>query len=337
MDNINHFLEAFKYLEKENHSPLENYTTELLVLILCYLNSNEDKFSQINNKIASLFVLSLDDYKKVKFETQKKYEKLTCKLKDKTYLIPDISISINNTLHTLIEVKIDQELQEYTTENNDTKNQLEVYSSIENVEKVILLSKFDYESSKKNNNEKIKYIRWHQLYEILESLKGKDYIVSSFLNFMDANDIGKQKTITTENNITNILEFIDAFYSLLHDAWKQANIKEFYLSENTYAYKWGLGFYIKKTGEKDGSGETDYFLGINQYENVRNKISFWCKKSIGNEDTFEKVYNGFVTQNNLDLSELCKQEADKQIKKLSEWIKSNIKPILEKELQEGAN
>lgn len=337
MDNINHFLEAFKYLEKENHSPLENYTTELLVLILCYLKSNKDDFPMTNSDIANLFDLSLDDYIKVNFETQKKYENFTCPLKDKTCLIPDISIKINNTLHTLIEVKIDQELQEYITVNNDKKNQLEVYSSIDNVGKVILLSKFDYESSNENNNEKIKYIRWHQVYEILESLKGKDYIVSSFLNFMDANDIGKQKALTTENNFNNILEFIDCFTTLLHNAWGQANIKEFYLSENTYAYKWGLGFYIKKTGEKDGSGETDYFLGINQYENVRNKISFWCKKSIGNEDTFEKVYNGFVTKNNLDLSELCKQEADKQIKKLSEWIKSNIKPILEKELQEGAN
>ena len=330
MDNINHFLEAFKYLEKENHSPLENYTTELLVLILCYLKSNKDDFPMTNSDIANLFDLSLDDYIKVNFETQKKYENFTCPLKEKTCLIPDISIRINNTLHTLIEVKIDQELQEYTTENNDTKNQLEVYSSIENVEKVILLSKFDYESSKENNNEKIKYIRWHQLYEILESFKEKDYIVSSFLNFMDANDIGKQKTITTENNITNILEFIDAFYSLLHDAWKQAKIQGFYLSKNSYAYKWGLGFYIKKDGDRDSSGESDFFLGINPYENVKNKISFWCKNCRGNEDTFEKVHNGFVTKKNLDLSELCKpkEDFDDQVKKLSKWISENIKPIL---------
>ena len=152
----------------------------------------------------------------------------------------------------------------------------------------IIILKINLKQFEQDNNEKIKYIRWHQVYEILESLKGKDYIVSSFLNFMDANDIGKQKALTTENNFNNILEFIDCFTTLLHNAWGQANIKEFYLSENTYAYKWGLGFYIKKTGEKDGSGETDYFLGINQYENVRNKISFWCKKSIGNEDWFPK-------------------------------------------------
>ena len=328
----NHFSQAYKYIETENTSQLENYATEILVVVLCYLKSDENKFSDVNNEIAKLLGFNSSDYKNIKFETQKSHSDFKPKIMEIEKLIPDISIYLNNKLHTIIEVKIDQGLNQYTIDDERKINQLEAYASIDGVQKVILLSKYKEEYETKND--KIKFIRWYEIYEKLEEVHG-DFIISHYLQFLDDKDIGKQKPLPQLQ--INILQYLGSFYSLLHNAWSQANIKEFYLSKNTYAYKWGLGFYIKKTGEKDGSGETDYFLGINQYENVRNKISFWCKKSIGNEDTFEKVYNGFVTENNLDLSKLCKQKADEQIKDLSDWITTNIKPILENKQQEGDN
>ena len=315
----NHFSQAYKYVETENSSQLENYATEMLVFILKYLK-HYDAFSETNEKIADLLGFCKDEYKDVSFKTQQYHTEFSQKIDDIKTLIPDISVYKNDNLHTIIEVKINQGLNIYKkSEENKDINQLEAYASIDGVQKVILLSKYNEVYVKDDN---IKNILWSQIYEALEKEKA-DFVISNYLHFLDEHDMKKQ--IPLKELKMDILQYLGSFYSLLHNAWGQANIKEFYLSENTYAYKWGLGFYIKKTGDKDGSGESDFFLGINPYENVKNKISFWCKNCRGNEDTFEKVHNGFVTKKKLDLSEL---DFDDQVKKLSEWISENIKPIL---------
>ena len=178
MENL--FSAAFRYVQTENSSQLENYATEMLVLVLCYLKSNEEKFSTLNEQIAELLEFSVDDYKNVRFETQKRYTNFELKIIEVEKLIPDISVYVKDKLHTIIEVKIDQGLNQYTKEDGKTINQLEAYASIKDVQKVILLSKNNEEYETKNN--KIKFIRWHEIYEKLGTIQS-DFIISHYLQF----------------------------------------------------------------------------------------------------------------------------------------------------------
>ena len=177
MENL--FSAAFRYVQTENSSQLENYATEMLVLILCYLKSDEGKFSDINKQIAELLEFSEADYTNARFETQKSHADFSCEINNKV-LIPDISVYVKDKLHTIIEVKIDQGLNQYTKEDGKTINQLEAYASIKDVQKVILLSKNNEEYETKNN--KIKFIRWHEIYEKLGTIQS-DFIISHYLQF----------------------------------------------------------------------------------------------------------------------------------------------------------
>ena len=314
-----HFSQAYKYIETENSSQLENYATEILVLVLCYLKSDENKFSDVNNKIAKLLGFNSSDYKNIKFETQKNHSDFELKIKEVERLIPDVSIYLNNKLHTIIEAKIDQGLNQYTIDDERKINQLEAYASIDGVQKVILLSKYNEQI-----DEKYKSIKWNQFYQILVPLKD-DFIVKNFLNFLDEFYIGKN--VKFEDNRKDILSFIGNFLALLRNAWGKAKFERFSLSKTVYANEYGLGFYIRN---KEDLHKSEYFLGINHYEGYRDKIAFWSKKKIKGNEKFTKVIDdGFITTSNMSLSELSKKEADEQIKDLSEWITTNIKPILE--------
>ena len=321
----NHFSQAYKYVETENSSQLENYATEILVLVLCYLKSDENKFSDVNNKIAKLLGFNSSDYKNIKFETQKSHSDFERKIKEVERLIPDVSIYLNNKLHTIIEAKIDQGLNQYTIEDERKINQLEAYASIDGVQKVILLSKYNEQI-----DEKYKSIKWNQIYQILVPLKD-DFIVKNFLNFLDEFYIGKN--VKFEDNGKDILSFIGNFLALLRNAWDKAKFERFSLSKTVYANECGLGFYIRN---KEGLHKSEYFLGINHYEGYRDKIAFWSEKKIKANEKFTKVIDGgFITTSNKTLSELSNKDFDEQIKDLSDWITTNIKPILENKQQEG--
>lgn len=318
-----HSSQAYKYIETENSSQLENYATEVLVLVLCYLKSDENKFSDVNNEIAKLLGFNSSDYKNIKFETQKSHSDFEPKIMEIEKLIPDISIYLNNKLHTIMEVKIDQGLNQYTIDDERKIN----HASIDGVQKVILLSKYNEQI-----DEKYKSIKWNQIYQILVPLKD-DFIVKNYLNFLDEFYIGKNTKF--ENKTKDILSFIGNFLALLRNAWDKAKFERFSLSKTVYANEYGLGFYIRN---KESLHKSEYFLGINHYEGYRDKIAFWSKKKIKENEKFTKVIDdGFITTSNKTLSELSEKDFDEQIKDLSDWIKTNIKPILENKQQEGAN
>ena len=320
----NHFSDAFRYVQTENSSQLENYATEMLVLILCYLKSDEGKFSKVNKQIADLLGFSEEDYQDVRFETQKNHTDFSCEINNKL-LIPDISIYVNGKLHTAIEVKIDQGLNQYTKKDGTSINQLEAYASIKDVKKVILLSKYHEEI-----DEKYKSIKWNQIYEILKSQKN-DFIIKNFLNFLNEFYIGKNDKF--ENKTTDILKYIGSFLALLRNAWGAAKVEGFFLSKTVYANEYGLGFYIR---EKDNSNQSEHFLGINHYDGFRNQIGFWTKKEMKDNEEFTKVNDGgFISNSNKSLKEISEEDYDEQINTLSDWIIKNIKPILESNQQEG--
>lgn len=323
----NHFSQAYKYVETKNSSQLENYATEILVLVLCYLKSNENNFSDVNNEIAKLLGFSPSDYKNTRFETQKKHTNFEPKIKEVKGLIPDISIYLNDKLHTIIEIKINQGLNQYTLDNEKIVNQLEAYASIDEVQKVILLSKYHEQI-----DEKYESIKWNQIYKILDPLK-EDFIIKNFLNFLDEFYISNNTKF--ENDTNDILSFIGNFLALLRNAWEKSEIERFSLSKTIYATEYGLGYYIR---EKENSDTSNFFLGINHYGGFRDQIAFWTKKEIKEKENLTKVIDGgFITTSNKTLSELSKENFDGQITTLSEWITTNIKPILENKQQEGDN
>lgn len=323
------FSKAFKYCQTETSSQIENFTTEMFCFLWNYIR-HDDKFNGISLEIAKFF--SLDNDTITLIETQISYSDFSdeaFKPINQSSAIPDISIKLNSNEYVFIEVKIDQELNRYKNEIGEEFDQIDLYKNIKRCKTVHLLSKNFIEKKDFNCSH-----RWHEIYKLFSPYKERDFLIQEFLLFLDENNMGQKSAL--RNYSSDLLEFIGAFDSILHEAWQNSGIKDFYLSKNCYAYKSGFGYYIRENCTNDTSGETNLFLGINSYPNEKNNISFYIcdsenKLNINELSPYKKVSNkDFLTKENLEIEKLFDKDVERQIQSVTNWIISNVKPYFEK-------
>lgn len=324
---LSSFSKAFKYCQTETSSQIENFTTEMFCFLWNYLKSDKElkepfnelkKFFNINDEIESI-------------DTQIPFSRFSDNAfipNDQVNAIPDICIKLCSNKFVFIEVKVEQQLNIYKNKEDKEFDQIDFYKNIESRESVHLLSKNYIEKEDFDCSH-----RWYEIYNILESYKS-NFVINEFLYFLDENNMGKQSALTSFSS--DLLGFIGAFDSILHESWHNSGIKDFYLSRNCYAYKYGFGYYIREKSLKDTNGETNYFLGVNPYSDEKNKISFYISDSenepkINELKLYKKISkNGFLTENNLSFDELFEKDMKTQIQTIKNWIIDNVKPYFEK-------
>ncbi|MEW6565061.1 MAG: hypothetical protein AB1404_06110 [Spirochaetota bacterium] len=336
MVNSNYFINSYKYVKTEESSQLENFSTETFVFILKYLIK---EFPEYAKKILSLFGfnnISNDDINNIHIETQKSFyipenfvdiNKIPIKQKEAR---PDIAIWFNSNEIILIEVKVDAGLNWYTLQNKSQIDQIEFYSNIKNCKDVYVLSKHTIDINYPNN----KLIRWFNIYEILKTINS--FIIKEYLYFLERNNMGERLKI--DNNVLNILDKIKALDNLLKNSWEAANIKGYKLNSYSFINELGFGYFILKNNEKSSAAkEFPYFIGINliveNKEKYANKIVFWVSADsidIKKKDSFDYFECGYISKNNIELSELIKLDSvDEQEKALRDWLIKEVMPLLE--------
>ena len=114
------FVRLFKYKQKANHSPLENYLTEQFAYIFQFLIDQEETIVLDLFKLFDIPEINLV-FSNIKIETQWEtwVEKYSC------FARPDIKIEFDNKKIYFIEVKVDSDLNQY----NDF-DQIQLYEAI---------------------------------------------------------------------------------------------------------------------------------------------------------------------------------------------------------------
>jgi hypothetical protein len=222
------FVKIFNYSRNEEKTSLENYTTELFVFLLKYLISTKNKIIfEIINEFGFDNTVNLE---KIKIYTQSEL------LVGKQRVIPDIILEYNKK-KIIIEVKVDSNLNQYHLDRK-TVNQLELYSKIEGITSVYLLTKrvILVDTIK---NKKIKgRVFWSKIYNLLENCN--DFVVKSFNSFLQENGM---KTDKLNKNISTALDSLKTLSSLLEQSW---NYKDYPLSAFSYSKDGWFGCYVKK-------------------------------------------------------------------------------------------
>lgn len=331
----NFFINAYKFVETEESSQLENFSTEAFVFVLRHLINETPKTAQ---RLISLFGfkdITLDELKELQIETQRTFfapENFTDKKlipHEQQEARPDIAIWLEPNDIVFIEVKVDAELNIYTLENHTQIDQVDFYRNIKSCRDVYTLSKHrinkDYPTDK--------LVRWHTIFEELKSLDS--FVTQEFLHFLESNNMGER--IKVSDKALNILEQIKALNALLKNSWESANMQGFKLNAYNYANENGLGYYIlKESDNNSATKEFEYFIGINlvteHKESYLNKITFWTSsKSVRNKskDCFDAFRCGYITRNNIELSELTALETiDEQENMIKNWLIDEIYPLL---------
>lgn len=324
-----YFSNAYKYTESKDSSHLENFTTESFVFILKYLIK---EFPCDAKKILLMFNLEIEDLSNLKIETQKIFytpfdfideHKIPIKVKE---AIPDIVLYESITEKTIIEVKIDAELNKYYLKDGTIIDQVDFYKNIKGVKNVYTLSKHYIDKNEFNCK-----VRW---YEIFKSLENNDsYIINEFREYLSENRMGERKMIT--NDCINIVDTVDAFTSLIKDAWEISGINNMKINSYPYITPYGFGFYILNKKERNSATKDfSHFIGINKTETEKYKsaITYWVadKPKKGVLSNFEELdSNGYVLKVVIKLQDLIKvKNRDKQEELVSDWLKNKVKPML---------
>jgi hypothetical protein len=226
------FVNILKYSYYKEKTALENYTTELFVFLLNYLSSTKNKIIfEILNEFGFVNTVKLE---KINIYTQGEF------YVGKKLVKPDIILEYNKK-KIIIEVKVDSNLNQYVL-NKKNMNQLELYSNIEGVTSVYLLTKkvILIDSIK---NEKIKgRIFWSKIYNLLEH--SNDFVIKSFNYFLEENGM---KTSKLDKNIFSALDSLSTLSSLIEQSW---NYTDYPLSAFSYSKKGWFGCYVKNKKNK---------------------------------------------------------------------------------------
>jgi len=227
MEEYVSFSKMSDYRANENKTQIENFTTESFVFLLNYLISTKNKIIfKVLNEFGFDNTVKLD---KLKIKTQ--CEEFVGKKSVK----PDIIFEYNK-LRTIIEVKLDSNLNQYDLKRK-TVNQLELYSRIEGITSVYLLTKrvILIDSIK---NEKIKgRIFWSKIYNLLEN--SNDFVIKSFNCFLEENGM---KTNKLNKNIFTALDSLYTLSSLIEQSW---NYNDYPLSVFKYSKNGWFGCHVK--------------------------------------------------------------------------------------------
>jgi hypothetical protein len=217
-----------KYSRNEEYTSFENYTTELFVFLLKYLISSKNRI--IYNILDEFGFDDTLKLEKLKIYTQKILSV------GKKQVIPDIILEYNKR-KTIIEVKINSNLNQYKLDRK-TINQLELYSEIEEVTSVYLLTKRVILIDTLKNKKLKGRVFWSKIYNLFEN--SNDFVIKSFNCFLEENAMKANKL---DKNISTALDSLNTLSSLLEQAW---NYNDYPLSSFGYSKKGWFGCYVKK-------------------------------------------------------------------------------------------
>ena len=197
------FVRILKYQNSSKVLQLENYTTELFVFILNYLKYCK---SIILIWILNLFGIKIkNDFKNLFITTQQidGYDDYECRL--------DILIEYKGK-KTIIEVKIDSKLNNYSYKGKEI-NQQEHYEKIKGISAVYLLSKRIISIKNPENR-----ILWSSISELVGGTN--DFILKNFYIFLEENDMASYKLAKRHiNSISSAIKSINVLGNLLIDNW----------------------------------------------------------------------------------------------------------------------
>lgn len=329
------FSNAFKYVEQEGSSPLENFLTESFVFVLKYLI---DRFPCDAISILNLFGIKITDtsqLKVIKLETQKTFyaphdfcdeNKIPIEDKRMKDARPDIVI-YQSKKPTVIEVKVEACLNSYKLKDRAPIDQIDFYENIKGIKAVYTLSKHFIDKNNFSNK-----VRWFQIYEKLNN--NKSFVVKEFCNFLSENNMGERKMIREKD--IDVLNTVDALTSLIKNAWERTNIKKMKLNLSPCITSREFGYYLMRKEERaSATKEYPHFIGINisEKEDYKDAILYLIntipsKKIIDKFEEFDD--NGwYVLKEVIKLKDLVKlKDIDKQEKKLADWLKNNVVPVL---------
>ncbi len=251
------------YRPTENSTPLENYSTELLVYLLNYSLANK-------THLFSVFIgLLYEDAQDVEFE---EYAAYSINTQQSFYITdeptrrayPDISIETKDKL-ILIEVKVESSLNYYDSrekglDENDAVvggsyciDQIELYQKIKcnkkNEKDMFLLTKYVETLKDKHCPSFKKSFLWHNVgMKLSEYVQGNGYEVENFLitevlKYMEDNKMTIPK-VTYE--LASGMESLKSLFQQIEVVLGDANIPY----KKTFGQVW-LGYYLyKKCGDK---------------------------------------------------------------------------------------
>lgn len=219
------FSRVFSYRQRENHSPLENFLTE----IFAYCIESDETFRQ--DFMATCLCLNIP---------KKEIPAITTQLEYDNYGRPDVEINYQN-ISILIECKV---------EASERENQLFDYAEILNRYKkdkkkhIVFLTKYYEHKELNNENINLHLIRWYSIYEIinerhLQITNHLKYFLKEHgmekLNSFTLQDLVAMQTIAeTMSKMDELLEQFKPEFEKQFGGYSKSSSRSTRLSNNIY-------------------------------------------------------------------------------------------------------
>jgi len=313
MDN-NLFSNIFKYRQRKDKSPLENYCTEIFAYILRQLikTPEEEKLAFDLLELFGFSNIKNTDLGNIEINTQESHKTSV----DNKRAILDIIIKLNDKV-SIIEVKINSGLNKYDTDKKII-DQIEKYEKINDIKgekSIFLLSKYVIfcDSLDKNNK-----ILWSQIYSKLSNSENE--IIKQFRMFLEENGM---KSYKLESGAENTINSIQAIMGLIEQSWTN----EKYKLKEELAREY-IGFWVKDKGTAwigQTTGYEDYLVfeicdklegkaeRIAEEKNMNLDVDKFCQKYI-----FSK----------LSIKEITSYKtAEEQVKCVTKWCNKIINDL----------
>lgn len=322
----NIFRDLFKYKASELASPIENFTTELLVFLLRLSIESEKIFfknflSLIDKKI------EINEYDIINIETQKRFD--TKNNNKVSIAIPDITIIIN-ALYLFIEVKVGSSLNEENIDlvSKETLNQLYKYHNIvldsDNIKKIQICTLTIFKE-KTEVDFSYNSITWSQIADLIDNYKTSDNtykrLMNEFSNFIKSENMAADKVEKTINDgvsqLSKLLFQIKSALNMLGNDYKTK-----LSTGETYS-----GYYIEK--------ENFFKLWVGfEYKNQKIKIQV-VNKDLITQLKGEKKYKADPDSKNYILiadlqtekSDYFELNAQEQLDMIYNWVITNINQL----------
>ena len=197
IESLFSILSKYKPLEKISRE--ENYSTELLVYLLRYSQSNKTNLLSSFMKLIEIEI-NTDDYENIKLNTQN-----TFYTKDKKKVISDITIHLEDS-DIFIEAKVESDINYYEDGSEKTIRKLlsqiqqyqRIYAKKDKKDKrIYLLTKYNCALSFDNCPDFAKKIRWQDIYLLLinyESINEiEGFLVKETIKYFEEKKMSFQK------------------------------------------------------------------------------------------------------------------------------------------------
>lgn len=307
MDADSLFVNIFKYRERKNLSPLENFTTEVFTYLLRTLPKTDPTVAK------SLFGLlgladDLEVISQIQVDTQKQFA-VAVKKNKSLKVIPDITIHSKRGL-VLIEVKVNSSINQYTLDQ-ESIDQIELYNRVEGVERVLTITKYPISSSRIKPDSTF---YWTDIYEVLS--KSDNEVAKNFLLFLREHEMESVRPIHIHAD--KFVSGLNSILTLIERAWNDTTLT----LKQELDREW-LGFWVK-----NGSRNVGWIGLIIEMEDqlviecVDPSLKRKWQKANGNSD-FDTNDNLIIAK--LPISEVVKfRSATEQGNFIGQWIGTNI-------------